>query len=132
MKEELSEAQELINCRLDLIEKVDCSDAGWTAAAFYQKSNGLKLKADSSKLWLEAEKAAREVKKKPEPKPFRYAPTSVGKFQRSQQGQIRVFSLHSFAFVTDPFVLCLSYAFPDWYHGLVSYSERRGNSVFTK
>ena len=86
VKDELTEAQELIDCRLDLIEKVDCSTAGWTAAAFYEKSNGLKLKADSSKLWVEAEKAAREVKKKQDPKPFRYAPTGVGKFQRSSQG----------------------------------------------
>ena len=87
VKDELSEAKDLMDCRLDLIEKVDASSAGWSAAAFYEKSNGLKLKSDSSKLWADAEKAARENKKK-DPKPFRYGPTSVGKyqFQRPSQG----------------------------------------------
>ena len=88
IKDELNEARDLIDCRLDLIEKVDVSPAGWSAAAFYEKTNGLKLKDDSPKLWAEAEKSARDTKKKPDKLPFRSGPTSVGKyqFQRPSQG----------------------------------------------
>ena len=86
IKDEMTEAKELMECRLDLIEKADGSSAGWGAAAHYEKTNGLKLKSESSKLWVEAEKAARDNKKKQPTQPFRYSPTNVGKYQRSGQG----------------------------------------------
>lgn len=85
VKDEMNEAKVLMECRLDLIEKADGSSTGWSAAAFYEKTNGLKMKSDSSKLWAEAEKSAQENKKK-EKQPFRYSPTNVGKYQRSGQG----------------------------------------------
>ena len=83
IKEELTAARDITDWRLDLIEKVDSSSVGWSAAAFYEKTNGLKLKADSAKLWAEAEKSAREVKKKAfsEKAPFRYGPAQSGKYQ---------------------------------------------------
>ena len=84
IKDELMEAKELMDCRLDLIEKVDASSAGWSAAAFYEKTNGLKLKSDSAKLWGEAEKSARDAKKK-DKQPFRFSPTSVGRYQYQTQ-----------------------------------------------
>ena len=82
IKDELTAARDITEWRIDLIEKVDASSVGWTAAAFYEKSNGLKMKADSAKLWAEAEKSAREVKKKafPEKAPFRYGPAQSGKY----------------------------------------------------
>ena len=90
VKDELLAAKDMTECRLDLIEKVDCSSVGWTAAAFYEKTNGLKLKADSAKLWAEAEKSAHEARKKTTDKaPFRYGPGQSGKyssFQRSSRG----------------------------------------------
>ena len=86
VKDELTTAKEMLDCRLDLIEKVDSSTVGWSAAAFYEKTNGLVLKPDSSKLWIDAEKAAQAKKKE---KPFRYEPgRAPGKsiFQRSSRG----------------------------------------------
>ena len=86
VKDELSTAKEMLDCRLDLIEKVDCSTVGWSAAAFYEKTNGLVLKPDSAKLWIEAEKAAQAKKKE---KPFRFEPgRAPGKpnYQRSTRG----------------------------------------------
>ena len=86
VKDELTGAKEIIDCRLDLIEKVDGSAVGWSAAAFYEKTNGLVLKPESGKLWGEAEKSAREVKKK-EKVPFRPEPGNSGKYQyRSSRG----------------------------------------------
>ena len=100
VKEELMAAKEMTECRLDLIEKVDASAVGWSAAAFYEKTNGLKMKADSEKLWAEAEKSAREAKKKsfPEKTPFRYGPVQSGRYQGSARGQHLFFSL--------PFFVC--------------------------
>ena len=86
VKEELSTAKDMLDCRLDLIEKVDCSTVGWSAAAFYEKTNGLVLKPDSAKLWIDAEKAAQTKKKE---KPFRFEPgRAPGKlsFSRSSRG----------------------------------------------
>ena len=86
VKEELSTAKDMLDCRLDLIEKVDSSTVGWSAAAFYEKTNGLVLKPDSGKLWIEAEKAAQAKKKE---KPFRFEPgRAPGKsvYQRSSRG----------------------------------------------
>ena len=82
VKDELTAARDITEWRLDLIEKVDASAVGWSAAAFYEKSNGLRMKADSAKLWAEAEKSAREVKKKvfPEKAPFRYGPAQSGRY----------------------------------------------------
>ena len=86
VKEELTGAKEMIDCRLDLIEKVDVSSVGWSAAAFYEKTNGLLLKPDSAKLWGEAEKSAREIKKK-DKAPFRPEPGNPGRYQyRSSRG----------------------------------------------
>ena len=112
VKEELSEARDLLDCRLDLIEKADASSVGWSAAAFYEKSNGLKLKSDSAKLWADAEKAAQaalELKRK-DPKPFRSQPTNVGKlqYQRSSQGQI------GYPHFLLLFVLCFDICLLDW------------------
>ena len=89
VKEELSEARDIADCRLDLIEKADASSVGWSAAAFYEKSNGLKLKSDSAKLWADAEKAAQAVLelKRKDQKPFRLQPTNVGKYQYSRSSQ---------------------------------------------
>ena len=82
VKDEFNSAREMLECRLDLIEKVDKSAVGWAAAAFYEKSNGLVIKSDSSKLWAEAEKSARETKKKDTIKtPFRPVPVQSGKYQ---------------------------------------------------
>ena len=92
IKEELSTARNIIDCRLDLIEKVDGSTVGWAAASFYEKSNGLVLNNDSAKNWTEAEKSAREVKRKAAEKlPFRGGPGQTGKvfqspYQRTDRG----------------------------------------------
>ena len=80
VKDEFLGAKEMLDCRLDLIEKVDKSPVGWAAAAFYEKTNGLSLKSDSAKLWVEAEKSAREAKKK-DSLPFRGPPVQSGKYQ---------------------------------------------------
>ena len=63
VKSLLQEAVEIINGRLDLIQKVDQSKAGWSAAAVYEKSNGTLLKDDSRKLFEEAEKKVLDAKK---------------------------------------------------------------------
>ena len=64
VKKELAAAIEVMDCRLDMIEKVDSSKIGWAAAVHYEKSNGEVKKADSDKLWAEAEKAVTESRKK--------------------------------------------------------------------
>ena len=94
---------EILDFRLDLIEKVDNSKVGWPAAVGYEKMNGLVRKADSDKLWAEAEKAVGDQKRKERPQPFRDAPAQAGKDQcytRSARGS-------SLRPVYDlPFVLC--------------------------
>ena len=112
IKDELTAAKDMTECRLDLIEKVDCSSVGWTAAAFYEKTNGLKLKPDSAKLWAEAEKSAHEARKKTDKQPFRYGPGQSGKYssyQRSSRGWAPPhFSFLSFSsFCFSLLVLCL-------------------------
>ena len=41
VKDELTAAKDILDCRLDLIEKVDSSAVGWTAAAFRARQNFL-------------------------------------------------------------------------------------------
>ena len=98
IKEELTGAGDIIDCRLDLIEKVNGSSVGWPAAAFYEKTNGLVLTAESGKHWANAEKSAREAKKKPDKMPFRSGPGSSGKYSDSQFSRQRgwLFSLRAF------------------------------------
>ena len=86
VKDELTTAREMMECRLDLIEKVDASTVGWSAAAFYEKMNGLELKSESAKLWVEAEKSAQAKKK--EKMPFRSEPGRGGRYpyQQSSKG----------------------------------------------
>ena len=88
VKEMLMGAKEMTKCRLDLIEKIDASWAEWSAAASYKKTYGLKLKPDSSKLWAEAEKCAREVKKKTftQKAPFCYGPAQSSQYQGTLRG----------------------------------------------
>ena len=111
VKEELTTAKDIMECRLDLIEKVDGSSVGWVAASFYEKSNGLVLKSDSAKNWTEAEKSAREIKRKAEDKrPFRPGPGQPGKvyqppFQRTDRGSFSVFSSLLFCFFFVLFML---------------------------
>ena len=63
VKSVLNEALNLVKWRLDLISKVNDSKVGWPAALIYERANGMVLKADSNKLWLEAEKKASESRK---------------------------------------------------------------------
>ena len=103
IKGDLKSALEILDCRMDLIEKVDNSKIGWSAAIGYEKMNGLVKKADSDKLWADAEKAVSDQKRKERPQPFRDAPAQAGKdqyFTRSARGS-------SLRPVYDlPFVLC--------------------------
>ena len=78
VKTELEAAAEMIECRLDMIEKADSSKVGWSAAPYYEKSNGSKKKENSDKLWSDAEKAVQEAKKT-DRTPFRARPAAAGK-----------------------------------------------------
>ncbi len=97
IKKELEGAQELMVCRLDLIEKADTSKVGWSAAPFYEKSNGAVLKTDSDKLWSEAEKKVQDDRKK-ERTPFRSTPAKAGKFstQHVSRGSFSLYCLRAF------------------------------------
>ena len=105
MKRELEGALDLLHGRLDLIQKVDVSKVGWSAAVFYEKSNGPVFKAESGKLWSEAEKQASEAKKnaaskeKYNPSPFRAVPAGSGRFQSFQRTSRGLFSWVTVYFV---------------------------------
>ena len=98
VKSVLNEALDLVKWRLDLISKVDDSKVGWPAALIYERANGMVLKADSSKLWLEAEKKASESRKSitvqkdsnSYKSPFRGQPAAGGRsyssFQKPERG----------------------------------------------
>ena len=79
VKKELSSALEIMDCRLDLIEKADSSKIGWAAAVHYEKSNGPVKKTESDKLWAEAEKSVTEARKKDRLTPFRSGPVQLGR-----------------------------------------------------
>ena len=86
VKKELEGAQEMIDCRLDMIEKADSSKVGWSAAVYYEKSNGSVKKENSDKLWVEAEKSVQEAKKA-EKTPFRSRPAQAGKNSFTRKGK---------------------------------------------
>ena len=52
IKKELASAIEVMDCRLDMIEKADSSKIGWAAAVHYEKSNGEVKKSDSDSFGL--------------------------------------------------------------------------------
>ena len=96
VKSDLEAAKDLVDGRLDLIEKVDSSKVGWLAAATYEKSNGPVKKADSAKLWAEAEKSVSqsEFKRREAPRPFRNEPAQAGKdFNSRSRGVYLIFAL---------------------------------------
>ena len=89
----LQEAVDIINGRLDLIQKVDNSKAGWSAAAVYEKSNGMLVKEESGKLFEEAEKKVLDSKKAAAKEavktPFRVLPVGNGRspgYQKTPRG----------------------------------------------
>ena len=86
IKEELKGATDIIDCRLDLIEKADASKVGWSAAPHYEKSKGSVKKDTSDKLWVEAEKAAQEARKTDKQTPFRARPAPAGKYSTTRKG----------------------------------------------
>ena len=91
VKSVLNQALDLLKWRLDLI--VDDSKAGWPAALIYERANGMTLKEDSSKLWLEAERKAADTKKsvattkdsQGHKMPFRGQPAAGGRTYSSYQ-----------------------------------------------
>ena len=98
IKTDLEDAQNLVDGRLDLIEKVDGSKVGWLAAATYEKANGPIKKADSDKIWADSEKACsasieyrrRETERQ---RPFRDGPASAGRdsySSRSSKGAFKI------------------------------------------
>ena len=93
VKEMLQEAVKVIEGRLDLIQKVDNSKVGWSAAVHYEKSNGPLVKDESGKLWEEAEKKVVEAKKTAAREgfktPFRVAPVGSGRNQSYQKSSSR-------------------------------------------
>ena len=89
VKTDLRSAIDLVDGRLDLIEKVDASKVGWAAAAVYDKTNGPLKKAESDKNWADAEKAVTDSKRKDRSQPFRDGPVQAGKdayYPRSSRG----------------------------------------------
>ena len=111
IKSDLKAATDIIDGRLDLIEKVDASKVGWAAAAVFEKTNGPITKADSEKLWAEAEKSVGENRKKEvRPQPFHGEPAQAGKDHvsfRSQRGSFStpfVFLCFLLCFVLAPFL----------------------------
>ena len=116
VKGDLKSALEILECRLDLIEKVDNSKIGWPAAVGYEKMNGLVKKSDSDKIWAEAEKAISDQKRKERAQPFRDGPAQAGKdqyYSRSARGSslygFTVFSSYIFFLLCDlaPIPTCL-------------------------
>ena len=90
--DEINAANDLIEGRLDLIQKADGSKVGWSAAVHYEKSNGLLLKSDSGKLWEDAERKVLEIKKSSakeakDKAPFRYGPGGSGRYSSSQKSK---------------------------------------------
>ena len=93
VKSVLNEALDLLKWRLDLIGKVDDSKVGWPAALIYERANGMSLKEDSNKLWLEAERKAADSKKsvavmkdsQSYKSPFRGQPAAGGRAYSSYQ-----------------------------------------------
>ena len=68
---------------------MDNSKVGWPAAVGYEKMNGMVIKAESDKFWVEAEKAISDQKRKERSQPFRDAPAEAGKdqyYSRSTRG----------------------------------------------
>ena len=102
-------AKEMVECRFDLIEKVDGSTVGWSVTAFYEKTNGLVLKPESEKLWVEAEKSAQSKEK--ETAPFVQSPVGQADIPISSLPEVSLFPV-SYRFLVPLFYL---YAFPDWY-----------------
>ena len=107
VKKELTSAIEIMDCRLDLIEKADSSKIGWAAAVHYEKANGLVKKTESDKLWTEAEKSVTEARKKDRLTPFRSGPVSAGRnaFQYQQR------TARGSSFFPRIFCFVFSYAF---------------------
>ena len=107
VKKELTSAIEIMDCRLDLIEKADSSKIGWAAAVHYEKANGLVKKTESDKLWTEAEKSVTEARKKDRLTPFRSGPASAGRnaFQYQQR------TARGSSFFPRNFCFVFSYAF---------------------
>ena len=90
IKKELASAIEVMDCRLDMIEKADSSKIGWAAAVHYEKSNGEVKKSDSDKLWAEAEKAVSDARKKDSKfVPFRPVPAQQAGRSTFQQRSTR-------------------------------------------
>ena len=116
IKEEMESAQNMIDCRLDLIEKADASKVGWSAAPHYEKSNGSIKKDNSDKLWVEAEKSVQEARKTDRPTPFRARPAPAGKFSATRKGSPTGKAL---------FFLCCSTVIP-----CISSDRSRRNSYF--
>ena len=84
VKTDLEAAKNLVEGRMDLIERVDGSKVGWLAATAYEKANGPLKKSDSDKLWCDAEKAclaSSEYKRRESQsqQPFRDLPARAGK-----------------------------------------------------
>ena len=79
VKTDLQSALDLVDGRLDLIERVDASKVGWAAAQVYEKINGPLKKPDSDKNWAEAEKTTAVARRKEGTAPFRDEPGRPGK-----------------------------------------------------
>ena len=127
IKSDLKAATDIIDGRLDLIEKVDNSKVGWAAAAVYEKMNGPITKADSDKVWAEAEKTVEGNRKKEKSLPFRAEPVHTGRdqqFYRSSRGSCRVFcfSLFFLAPSQTGLYICID----------ISLEDSRRNSRFSK
>ena len=95
VKEELQESVDIMDCRLDMIEKADNSKVGWSAAFEYERTNGMTKTTNSDKLWFEAEKAVLDNRKKTErTQPFREPPAEAGRYRdqynrSSDKGNVR-------------------------------------------
>ena len=85
IKELLEKGGDLIKGRFDLIQKVDSSKVGWSAAPFYEKINGYLVTPESGKNWETAERKALESRKAEEKDkskaPFRSQPVGNGRYQ---------------------------------------------------
>jgi hypothetical protein len=99
IKQNLSDAVEIIEKRLDLITKADGSKVGWSAAILYDKKvKTPKSNADAEKMWAKCEKAALEEKKtkqtsrwgdfKGNSMPFQTRPVSTGYSYSTSKGTL--------------------------------------------
>ena len=92
VKTDLQSALDLVDGRLDLIERVDTSKVGWAAAQVYEKINGPLKKPDSDKNWAEAEKTTAAARRKEGTAPFRDEPGRPGKDSFYDRSRGRFFS----------------------------------------